>query len=113
MNNEGELERDKQEEVLGVPSSTRKDQFDSCNLVERFEMANSLSSIKMERVDDCLKENKGRPKKKNSWEPSPASPAQTRSHRRSNVGGRSRLVGRRLVTQVIQDEARRCLVDGS
>ena len=70
MNNEGELVRDKQEEVLGFPLSSRKKQYVSCNLEKRFERENSLSPVKMERDDGYLKE---KPKNKRSQELSPIS----------------------------------------
>lgn len=58
-------------------------------------MGKSSSPHKMERVDECLNDNKGNPKKKNSWDPSPVSLAQTRSCGKSDLGGRPKSAGRR------------------
>lgn len=69
LSKEEELEREKQEVVEGGPPSSRKEFIISCNLEERFEKDNSLSLVQMGRADDYLKDNKGKPKKKNSQEP--------------------------------------------
>ena len=97
LNIEGELVRDKKEEVLGLPLSSRKDQNVSCNLESRFERDQSLSP---------------KPQKKSSREPSPVSPVQTKSRKRPNMGARLGSTGRRYASQVRQDETRRCVVDG-
>ena len=79
----------KQQRITKAPSSPWKYQFVSCNLEERFGIMVKFSSLdKMERIDEWLKENKGKPKKKNSRDPSMMSLAQTRSHGKSDLGGR-------------------------
>ena len=51
-------------------------------------------------------------KRKNSCDPSLASPAMTRSRAKADVGAKSKKLGRKSLNQVMQEEARRNLVDG-
>ena len=92
---EGDLVRERQEDVLYLPSSPRRAPNVSCNLENRLEREKSLSP---------------KPKKKRSREPSLVLPAKTKSHSKLDLGVRSRSRGRRHASQVKEDETKRSLV---
>lgn len=51
--------------------------------------------------------------KKKSRDPSPVSPATTKSQVKSDVGVKPKIPGRKNLSQTIQEETRRNLADGS
>ena len=106
-----------QQGIMEVPSSPLKDHFASFNLEEKIlDMVRISSPSNISRIVEWLDENKGsylKVKKKNSRDPSPVLPTMTRSHGKSYLGVKPKSVGRKHTSQVLQEETRRNLVDGS
>ena len=89
-------------------------------ILERLSASSPGQLARLDALFDICKEEEESPwiearrrKKKNSWDPSPASPASTRSKAKADLGHKTNPAGRKNKNEIRKEEARRNIMDGT